>query len=132
MRRLHGSVAQEVDPSGRRHQASGDLRRRTAEFDLSSNRATDRDGAPNLGDLNNNYGNGLHDASYETARNRIDEHEKSSDTESEVFMEVCGNEDWMPRYEDTVWPPEGNTKGTTGVDEIRDDVDTVERGQDQV
>ena len=47
-------------------------------------------------------------------------------------MEICGDEDWMPRYEDTVWPPEGNTTVTTGLDEIRDDVDTVEKGQDQV
>ena len=70
---------------------------------------------------------GLHDALYETAREGIDEHEKNSNTESEVFMEICGNEDCMPIYEDTVWPSEGNTTATTEVDEIRDDVDTAVR-----
>ena len=57
----------------------------------------------------------------------IDEHEKIVDTESEVFMEICGNEDWMPRYEDTVWPSKGSTMVTACVDEIRDNIDAAER-----
>ena len=42
-------------------------------------------------------------------------------------MEICGNEDWMPRYEDTVWPPEESTMVTTGGDKMRNDVDSAER-----
>ena len=47
--------------------------------------------------------------------------------QDEVFMEICGDEDWMPQYENTVWPPEESTMVTTGEDETRDDVDSAER-----
>ena len=76
-------------------------------------------------DLNNNYEDEPQNASYKMARNIVENmpkltEEKISDIdntrtkEDELFMEICGNEDWMQRYEDIVWPPEEVTMVTTG------------------
>ena len=78
------------------------IRYPATEFDLSSNKASDRDVAPNPRDLSNNYEDGPQDASYEMARNRMentpkltdDEHKRISDTdntrtkEDESFMKI--------------------------------------------
>ena len=65
-----------------------------------------------------------------TPKLTYDENRKISDTRTkkdESFMEICGNEDWKPQYEDIAWPLEEITMETTGGDKIRVDVDSVER-----